>query len=376
MTRVRVLHVFDSTLAWDQRLALAQLSDRLPAEQFEQHVVLVGARQGEAAHIAAPVEQIPRRLTWDWFAGPSVRRDIERHKADLLHAWGRPALRVALAADRAQIPILAALFDPAEADAYARLLRLRPERSPTAVLCATEIVRRRLLEHGHDPAEAVLVRPGVDFATLNRARQSDLRARLGLGAEAAVLLTNPPATRDGGQFCAFWAAAVRSFLEPQLRLIVPGAGREVARLRRLAAAVEMSDLLVTPGAAWRFEDLVGVADSLLLPGALEASVTAAAWAMAAGVPIVASATRAVAELLAHDHNAFLIKPDITKRLAMRFAAALARRHEWQKYAEVARGQAYEVFSVRRCVEQVQQVYENLLAGRTPAEGVKDPAIAG
>jgi hypothetical protein len=373
---IRILHLLDATIRWDQRLALEQLLDRLPADRFEQHQVALGPRKGEAARIAAPFQTIPWRFPLDFLFVPSLRRFVEQHNIELIHAWGEPAVRAAVSAGQTHLPIIASVFDPARAEDHSKASRAALPETRWAAVCATEIVRRRLVEHGVVPAQAVLVRPGVDFATLNRAKKSDLRGRLGLGPEAVMLLTDQPATREGGQFCAFWATAVRSFLEPNVRLVVPGCTREGARLGRLARAVDMTDVLVLPGDACRFEELIAVADALLLPGTTEASVTAVAWAMGAGVPIIAAATRAVAELLAHDHNAFLIKPDVTKRLALRFAAALGERHGWRQPIEVARGQAYEVFSVRRYVEQVGRVYENLVAARPPDEDIKDPAIAG
>ncbi|MFH0983808.1 MAG: glycosyltransferase family 4 protein [Planctomycetota bacterium] len=371
---IQVLHVLDSTIHWDQRLALEQLLDRLPAERFAQHWMALGPPRGESARLAAPIQVIPRRLDVGFLAAPRLRRFLEQRDIEIVHAWGVHAMNAALTASRARTSIVASLSDPALADVYAKRFRAGRRGTAVAVMCASEIVRRRVIERGVPGDLAVLVRPGVDFATLNRVRKSDLRTRLGLGPEAVVLLTDQPATRDGGQFCAFWATAVRSFLEPNVRLVVPGCTPEVARLRRLAEAVEEAELLVLPGDPYRYEELVAVADVLLLPRVAESSVTAVAWAMAAGVPVIASATRTIAELLAHDHNAFLIKPDVTRRLALRFAEALGRRHAWGNLTEVARGQAYEVFSLGRCIEQVREVYENLLAGRAPADGLKDPAI--
>jgi glycosyltransferase involved in cell wall biosynthesis len=191
-----------------------------------------------------------------------------------------------------------------------------------------------------------------------------------------LLATDQPATRDGGQFCAFWAAAVRSFLEPGVRVAIAGPSREAERLDRLASGLGMRHLLISPGDDVRQEGVIAVADALLIPASVEGSVTAVAWAMAAGVPVIASANRATAELLAHQHNAFLIKPDVTKRLALRFAEALGHRHEWSKLRETARGQAYEVFSLRRYADQTAQVYENLVAGRAAATEVRDPALVG
>ena len=371
---LRVLHVFDPTLGWEGRLAVEQLLDRLPAERFGQHLVSLGPRNGESAHIEAHVDIIPHRFHMDFLAAPALGRLIERHDIAVVHAWGVRAVGVALSAGRARVPIITSVFAPASADAHSRRFRARRRGARVVAMCATETVRRCVVEQGVNPDDTVLVRPGLDFATLTQARESDLRERLGPGADAVVLLTEQPATRNGGQFTAFWGTAVRSLLEPQVRLIVPGSGREASRLRRLARAVERDDVLVLPGDCYRYEELIAVSDGLLLAGTGESSATAIAWAMGAGVPVVAAATRSASELLAHEHNAFLIKPDSSKRLAMRFADAIGRRHGWGRLTEVARGQAYEVFSLRRCIEQVQKVYDNLLEGRALSDGIQDPAI--
>ncbi len=371
---IRVLHLFDSTIGWDQRLALEQLLDRLPAERCAQHLVSLGPWKGEVARIDAPVTVVPRRFHLDFLVAPHLRRLMELRNINVVHAWGEHAVNAALTTDQAGASVVASVFDPAVVDQHSRMFRVGGGAARAAAICATEIVRRRALERGLSPDGAVLVRPGVNFATINHARKSDLRARLGLVPEAVMLLTAQPASRAGGHFSAFWATAVRSFLEPGVRVVIPGCGREAARLGRLARAVPNGDVLILPGEVYRYEELVAVADGLLMPGATDSSVTAIAWAMAAGVPVVATATPATAELLSHNHNAFLIKPAAPRPLAMRFADAIGRRNGRNKLTETARGQAYEVFSLGRYIGQVQRVYENLVADRPPATGLEDPAV--
>jgi len=366
---IRVLHLFDSTIGWDQRLALEQLLARLPAERYEQRLVSLGSLSGEAARIDAPVRVVPRRLGWDVLFAPALRQLVRHLEADIVHTWSRRATGVAVSTGQVRVPIVASVFDSALADAYAKRFRAGGRAASIAAICATELVRRRLVERGVHPDDAVLVRPGLDFATINRTAKSDLRARLGLGREMAVMLASQPATRGGGQFSAFWATAVRSFLEPNACLVLPGCSREVSRLRRLAGALQQPEVLILPGDGYRYEELIAVADAMLLPAVTETSVTAIAWAMAAGVPIIASVTRATTELLTHNHNAFLIKPDAPRRLAMRFADAIGKRRQWSKQTEIARCQAYDMFSLHRCIAQTQRVYENVLDARPLSDGI-------
>ena len=371
---IRILHLVDPGLTWDERLGLEHLLDRLPAEQFSQTVACLGPAEGEVRRLPAPIENIPLRFGRSLGAAPVLRSRVQTEKADLVHAWSQRAASAVCATPLASAVTLVSLFDPSRASVCAKVVRSAGSGRRIGILSATEIIRRRLVERGVPADQAVLVRPGIDFSAINRAKKSDLRTRLGVPPNGLLLVTDQPATREGGQFCAFWAAAVRSFLEPGVRVVVAGRSREADRLVRLAADLGMRHMLIAPGDGVRQEELIAVADALLVPAAEEGPVTAVAWAMAAGVPVIASATRATAELLAHQQNAFLIKPDVTKRLALRFAEALGHRREWSKLRESARGQAFEVFSLRRYADQTAQVYENLLAGRAVAMEIKDSAL--
>ena len=85
---------------------------------------------------------------------------------------------------------------------------------------------------------------------------------------------------------------------------------------------------------------------------------------------------ATAELLAHQHNALLFKPDTPRRMAIRAAATIGDLEGVAELKDTARGQAYEVFGVRRCIDQYARLYDNLIAGRDPGDGIADSASVG
>ena len=132
--------------------------------------------------------------------------------------------------------------------------------------------------------------------------------------------------------------------------------------------------IIWAGSEYRYEDLVATADALVVAALDDVSTTSIAWAMAAGVPIVASAVYAVAELIAHKHNGLLIKPESSQPMAVRIAAALSKIDLMAQETQRARSQAYEVFSVRRFADQHVQLYENLTAGAPPSTNITDSAI--
>jgi glycosyltransferase involved in cell wall biosynthesis len=98
--------------------------------------------------------------------------------------------------------------------------------------------------------------------------------------------------------------------------------------------------------------------------------------MAAGAAVIGAAIPSVAELIAHRVNGLLFKQFVGKGVVGPLFRLLQDRACLAKAREVARCQAYEVFGLRRCIEQHTRVYENVLCGVAPDEGIVDSARVG
>ena len=123
------------------------------------------------------------------------------------------------------------------------------------------------------------------------------------------------------------------------------------------------------------ERLICVADTMVVAARGDVSTTAIAWAMAAGVAVIGGATYSVAELIANKVNGLLFKQTPGKPMTVAIARLLKDRETQRRLTEAARGQAYEVFGLRRCAEQHMQLYVNMLSGSAPAQGIADSAHA-
>ena len=98
--------------------------------------------------------------------------------------------------------------------------------------------------------------------------------------------------------------------------------------------------------------------------------------MAAETIVIGTATYAVAELIASKVNGVLFKQEPQRRMVSDVAPLLRHRDGHAKLRETARGQAYEVFGVRRFVEQTMQLYDNVCAGAPADTRITDPAMVG
>ena len=96
--------------------------------------------------------------------------------------------------------------------------------------------------------------------------------------------------------------------------------------------------------------------------------------MASGSAVIASAVYAVAELIANKVNGLLFNPQSATHLAGAVGRLLMDRDSQSKVREVARGHAYEVFSLRRYIDQHDRLRRNLATGCAPREGIVDSAV--
>lgn len=368
-------HLLDESAGWEHRVALSQLLDRLSPDRFGQVVAVTSPAARSVLHgLGRPIETLPRLTSLAALAGPALARFTADRRIDVLHAWGVRA--AAAARTLSDTPVIVHLFDPRLAAKHVKRLRVMASSHAFALVCSAELVRRRLVEGGVPYDATVVIRPGVDFAAVNRFRRGGLRERLGLSRDDRVLILPDGTDATAGRLEAFMAISLQQSLKPELRVIVPGDGAEQRRIARFAATVPQPGALVATHNRYPFDQLVTAADVLLVTPRGDTATTAIAWAMAAGVGVIGTAVHAVAELIASRVNGLLFKQTPGRSMVLPIVRLLEDRDALAKATEAARGQAYEVFSVRRFVEQHARLYENVLSGVNPSAGITDPAMVG
>lgn len=369
----RIVHFLDAALGWEQEFPLAQLLQRLPADRFVQSVLTLSPGPIIPAPLALrEATVLPFLRSIPWLGAPVVRKALRRLGAELVHAWGVDAAEAAAAS---ALPLIIHLFDPRLSAREIKRIRAVGGSRPFGIACASATVRRRLIEGGIPPQDCAVIRPGLDFGWLGRQRRTEMRRRLHLGERDYVVIVADPATRTGGHLEAAFACALASFLIPEMRIIVPGESAEVARIQRLFALQPRPEVLLCPGGDHPFLPLLCCADVLIAAPFGDASSSAIAWAMGAGVAVIGVADYSIAELIAHKVNGLLFKTLKGESRAVTLAKQLVRRELHGKGLEAARGQAYEVFGMRRNVDQHIKLYENVIAGKPASEGIVDSAMS-
>jgi glycosyltransferase involved in cell wall biosynthesis len=226
------------------------------------------------------------------------------------------------------------------------------------VVCSTSTLHRRLVERGVPNERCHLVRPGVEFSRVRRRRSSELRAALGLGDGDYVFLAAGESTRAANHVAALWAASILHVADPKYKLLVWGRGPMTGGVRRFAENTAADALRVAEarlGRKIQFEELLPAADAVLVTASGAVATLPIAICMAAALPIVATVTPTVAELLEDRHTALMSNPK--PRLIARRALDLVEDPNLQwSLSDMARTEAYEFFAQTRFVNQFREVY--------------------
>jgi len=388
---IQLTHVLDENTPEDGVRLLSLLLRLMPETKVQQRVITIGrvplnrarsasrrsAVAGEGRLSNVESTRISRPFGSPLGSMLELRQTLQHQEPDVVHAFSAAAAAAVgtLRSTFGGPPVVITISDPTDAGFASKWWRSARDLAGAAdALCPSKIIQRKLVESGIPMDATAVIRPGVDFGDIRRAKEAIKRPDLGLPLRGKVFTTASPPSREGGQYYAVWAMAILHQIWPDARLLIPGTSREQDRLRRLIENIYCPQAFILTEDRYTPAELLAVSDAMLVPAIEDIPTAALAWAMAASVPIIGSAVPAVAELIADRHNGFLCKPGQPRTLAIRIRTVFDAPDQLRQCTEVARGQAYDVFRAQRCVEEYLKVFQNLATGQRAVANVQDAAV--
>jgi glycosyltransferase involved in cell wall biosynthesis len=311
----------------------------------------------------------PVRVPIDSLLGRRDRRRVREHIAsvqpDLLHTHlGYADLLGGLAARHLDLPTVSSIHVMEWGGSLRewvkhRLMFSARRHCAARVITVSEAARHRYLEASRDrPDHVVTVHNGIRAAT-EPDRGLRLRSELGIDAEDIVLAMVTVLRPGKGHDLA--ALAIRALREsyPNLKLLVLGDGPGRAEVERQLGVA--GDAVVMAGFR---NDVLGVLDGvdiLVHPSRIDAFPTALLDALAARVPIVATAVGGIPEIVTDGETGLLLDPPPT---AEALTGALRRLLDdpglRRRLADRGRRVFDQKFTAQRWIERLLPVYESAL----------------
>jgi glycosyltransferase involved in cell wall biosynthesis len=233
-------------------------------------------------------------------------------------------------------------------------------RCTARVLTVSDSARRRYLEAGWDVPERVrTLRNGIRGRAEPGAGRA-VRDSLGLHPDhlVAAMLSCLTLRKKGHDVAV---AAVRELREqfPDLRLLIVGDGPDREAVARAASA--LGDGAVLPGYRDDVMAVLDAADVLVHPSRTDAFPTTVLEAMAASVPVVATAVGGIPEMVHDGENGVLFEPPPDSEVLARSLAPLLGDAELRRRLGVAGRERFERdFTAERWAHALREEYESVL----------------
>ena len=263
-------------------------------------------------------------------------------------------------------------------DLYANAFAL-----PAAVLggVAVRIGSRRELNPDKSPAQIALQRQAYRFAhtvVANSRAAATILQREGVPASRTQIIANGI---DAHRFAArasyrsistvltvanlraekahevlLQAASTVLNAHPHVRFQIAGDGPRLGELRALAVTLGIADRVTFLGHREDVPALLAQADAFVLPSRSEAFPNGAIEAMAAGLPVVASAVGGLLDLIEPGRTGLLVPPDDARALAETIGGLVSAPARAAALGAAARDEVARRYSFERMVRSFEDLY--------------------
>ncbi|MGB0383525.1 MAG: glycosyltransferase [Ardenticatenaceae bacterium] len=384
--RRRITFLIDSLGMGGAERLLTIYLQHLDTTRFDARVCTLHVREGNPMadnirRLGIPVDLISLRKLRDWRGLRRLIAYLRQQRTDLLHTQLEFADTMgSLAAKIVGIPSVTTLhtFDssPKGERLYWRL-KLRwwvMRRLCSRIIAVSEGTRQHHIHNGNlPPKQVVTLYNGID---LSRFSQHDQRWRLakrqalGIPADAPLLTT--VAVLRPAKGIQYLIEALPAILEaqPETYYLVVGDGEHKETLKELVEAHELTKRVIFTGMRHDIPDLLAISDLFVLPTLGEALPTVLAEAMAAQKPIVVSEVGGVPEMVSHGRNGLLVPPGEPERLAEACIQILQNPDQAQAMARAGRQIVEDRFNIRKQVQQLEQLYQEILRDSYRGLGVQ------
>lgn len=300
---------------------------------------------------------------------PALRRHLRRLQPDVVHTHlGYSDLLGSAAARSLRVPVVSTvhLIDPEPAAGIKErtknaLFSLARRRGAGLVFAVSEAARQgHLAATGDRPEHTRVVHNGVVGADA-RGQGKQVRQELGLAADDLVVVMVSVLRPGKGHDVALQALRILRLRWPRLRLVILGAGPLAEDLAAQAADLDGAVQLI--GHRDDVMDVLDAADVLLHPSRQDAFPTALLEAMAASLPVLATAVGGIPEIVVPDETGVLLAaPAHAEDVALELERLLADPDRRHRLGQAGRARFEQQFTAAAWATRARAGYEHVLAG--------------
>ncbi len=300
---------------------------------------------------------------------PAVARFVRRNRFDLIHAHLPLAGVVGRLAGRlASVPVVYTEHNLQERyHPLTRGLNSRTWRFQSAVIAVSGEVEESARRQNGSAVPIYVVRNGIEIPPEIESNASRERVRRDLGIGPAAPVVGTVAVFRTQKRLDNWLTAAAAIARevPDVHFLLVGDGPVRGELEQSVLSLGIADRVHFAGLTDDVPRYLGAMDVYLMSSEFEGLPLALLEAMAAGLPVVATAVGGIPEVVDHEVSGFLVRPGDTIALAGSVVRLLEGHRLAKSIGKTGRMVVEDRFGIQRMARELEAVYRGVTAS---AEG--------
>lgn len=385
MCRFRILHLRASNFIGGPEQQLLRYAESERGGQFEIYLgSFVGATEGSDFLRAAEarglqVLSFPARNFGPRSALPMLVRAVKSQEIDLLctHGFKADVLGV-LAGLSTQVRVACFLRGWTGEDHKVRIYEVADRfslRFADRIICLSDsqagrLCKRTTLAHKVRIVRNAIDVPAIDEKCRSRSR-NEVRRRFTLPKSCRVVATAGRLSPEKGISDFLEASATVSHQFPDVRFLVFGDGVLRQQLEQKTQELGIRQRVMFAGFARDLRSLLPGIDLLVNPSHSEEMPNIVLEAMAAEVPVIATAVGGVSEIAGSERAVYLVPPKSPRILADVISELLAQPDRARALAQLGRSRVENTYSPPRQVAEMHSLYQDILGNQLRGQPAAD-----
>ncbi len=369
--KLKILHVIDSLDIGGMERVVIDVANGLDAAKFDQ-IVCCLSRRGEAAnelHDDVRCIDLGKGDKADRWMPWKLARLIRRERPDIVHSQSWSGVDTALAMMFAPSVKLVHSehgrnFHDLHGQSWARRIARRwLYQRANAVFAISAEVREFYCRQTNFPLERMQVIPnGVDLRRIDAADGSDVREELGIEPEEFVIGTVARLDKNKDTLTLVRAFAELMPIKPDaaLKLLIVGDGEQRSPLEQFVSERGLNRNVIFAGVRRDVPRVLKAMNVFALSSLSEGMPMTVLEAMAARLPVVATAVGALPEMVEEGNTGFLVLVGDAATMAERLSRLVVDRQLAKTFGEAARRKVERDFTLERMLQRYTELYLSVL----------------
>jgi glycosyltransferase involved in cell wall biosynthesis len=308
-----------------------------------------------------PVIPLKMRSETDALAILRLARGMRRHRCRLVHFHDAHSVAVgSAAASLAKVPLRVISRNVDFPIKKNFLSQLKFTKNIDVIIAVSQGIKKVLVDGGVQPALVKVIPDGIDYSPFEEAASSDyLLQELNFGPNDFLVGVVSHLADHKGQKYLIKATEILKVKAPQIRVIIVGEGPLRMELNKLVKQTHVEDIVFFLGFREDVPQILASLDLFVLSSYFEGMGSSILDAMASRLPVVATRTGGIPDVVVNGETGLLVPP----RSPTLLAKAILKIYEDRELGRRLGQKGYEVvhhkFSAEAMAAKVILEYERI-----------------